>query len=876
MNFVLVSDAVTANFVRAELANSNWINTKVGNFQALLESLCELWLLPKQEDTFSQALHHQALAMPNAFWADSIKVDELAVVKALEQTARQLLSFIPVGEPLQHPESAATRYQHYYSDLITLLDAINVLPGDLRIATEWLALAEAQPQGCIDTLNLYVAEPVVHFEPWQKPVIEKLKQLSNVAPPAELTEVFTKLNQGGAEEFVNIGARLFTDGKHQSVPNGFQAVSCRDWAEETQVVANRIAKLVERGTNPEHIAIYYPAGHSQLNWLGSALIRQGIAVSNLPTDESVFDWQTQLLRDLITLQLDDVPPMGYHSVLVNPLMPWAQSSKNHTKLNRILKFDDNAENIANELAEGLYALIHQRVDTADALFDWLSQFSGYLATHNLQGLTTNRWNELVSAQRDKVSLYSELTFEALCHKCLNQLVAGAYSLSREKCFYLNAVLAVSSNECLPSNVEHLFWVGFNEGHFNFHPSQFVPSAIFDIAAWKALGFESALLAMQEAKQDLLKFNLSKANASLTVTASRQSFDGTAIELSEIALDLALCFQSAEKVDPITLFKSVDALSADFLDWQAINIAPNKAPDIQDLQFDCDLLAMHTTADKQQRPESPSSLAKLMISPLEWLLSRQGLEDVSWQVQTLDHLLQGNIAHKVFELYQTYQPNQLTDSEIDTIYEKALNDVAPFILQPQWRLERVNLRQEIKQALTSFIEWLSMDGWRLEQVEQRLAGTLWGIPVKGFADAILSREQAVLILDYKTSKSEARFTQLDSGYDLQTYIYRQLLAQQTGNKKIISGYYTLNDRTLVLDGVLGTQSKINMRVPAITQHEQSQEAVGVIQQRLKELRQGFIQLNKTTDEKHWKQFGIKFYGLENNVILNRFLIREDKA
>lgn len=76
MDFILVPDALTASETRYALAQRNTMGTKVGSFSVLLETLAELWLIEPSELDWGAALQEQALAMGDAFWARSIRVDE--------------------------------------------------------------------------------------------------------------------------------------------------------------------------------------------------------------------------------------------------------------------------------------------------------------------------------------------------------------------------------------------------------------------------------------------------------------------------------------------------------------------------------------------------------------------------------------------------------------------------------------------------------------------------------------------------------------------------------------------------------------------------------------------------------------------------------
>lgn len=62
----------------------------------------------------------------------------------------------------------------------------------------------------------------------------------------------------------------------------------------------------------------------------------------------------------------------------------------------------------------------------------------------------------------------------------------------------------------------------------------------------------------------------------------------------------------------------------------------------------DLLALRREDDGTAKPQSPSRLETLLVSPLAWLLDEIGAGDLSWSAEELDVMAKGNIAHDVFE------------------------------------------------------------------------------------------------------------------------------------------------------------------------------------------------------------------------------------
>ena len=147
----------------------------------------------------------------------------------------------------------------------------------------------------------------------------------------------------------------------------------------------------------------------------------------------------------------------------------------------------------------------------------------------------------------------------------------------------------------------------------------------------------------------------------------------------------------------------------------------------------------------------------------------------------------------------------------------------------------------------------------------MEGRLWDWPIKGFIDAILQSPDQVFIMDYKKSKSDDRYKRLNAGFDLQTYIYRQIYTQSRGPANMITGYFNLNDRVMVLDQAVEGSEAIDVKTPELPLEQQSEQAVSLVTQRFAELRAGHLTLNQADEAKTWKSRGIKAYAFENSLV-----------
>ncbi|WP_029407284.1 PD-(D/E)XK nuclease family protein [Thiomicrorhabdus sp. Milos-T2] len=873
IDFVLVPDGLSGSFVRNKLAKSRLNGVKVGNFSALLETLKSLWVFDVSDNDWDKKLLESALMMDSAFWSQSISVDEQSVIHHLDKSLKHMLSALPLNASFSKIKKPESKSERYFNDLVDLHKKMQrIRPLNQEVAKKWLNQVNGLS---LDTINLYLNTELFQFDTWQHEVINELSKNAEELTQNQslILDVLENTSNEYESKFSPLKNSLFTSKDPIDIPNGFNGLKPRDDLEACEVVASMIQKAIKNDISFDEIAVVYPSGTNYPIWLAKVFQQAGISVSNLPSQQTVFDWQTALLRDLVLLQAQNTPPMARMSVLSNPLMPW----RNHKSRISIIEneLDDNVRAVANEISEGFIDLLEQKTKDSNETIQWLTEIAKHFKPLNELGLTNERFNDKLKQLESWFELYAKDSFVEQCQKLLNQLQAHSINLSSEKNHYLNAVTVLASNEVLLKPVKHLFIIGFNQGHYSSNASALASKTVLNNQAWSLLGKKVGLdLNSFEQKVDFdqyqLKELLGKAQESLTILASQQDFEGGRLHLSETALDVALCFMPPEKVDPDSLFETLPKANHPLLEFAEVIIPEHASINIEDLDLKTNILNLHTDEDGNQRSESPSSFETMMVSPLAWLLDRQGIKDKGWNVQELDVMLQGTVAHKVFELFKEKQDKAFSDSLYNQLFQQAVTKEASFLLESEWRLELVQLKQQVKPAFEKFIRWSSQTGWRIAEVEQRFSGEIWGTPVKGFADAILKKETSVLVLDYKKSKSKDRLTRLSRGFDLQTYIYRELYQQQYGQTEIHSGYYNLNDQVMVLDQIQAVDSDIKVVAPDISIEEQSVKARNLVQNRLSQLQSGQVELNSNQDQANWEKEGIKAYALKDNPVVTRFM------
>lgn len=871
MDFILVPDALTASETRYALALRNTMGTKAGSFSVLLESLAELWLIEPSELDWDVALQEQALAMGDAFWARSIRVDEPATVAELRVSLQFFLNHLPLGAQPEEIPSPANRNQRYYNDLLGLARGLGERPAPDQLAEQWF---KEHQELCIEPVYVYPTLDTEHLYPWQQQILSILNDKGWLAPePDKYSFIPSPSPENENSPIQQFADTLFDPGKDPIDLANLHWLTCRDHLQEVEAITSMAQAAVEQGTRPERIAVVVPKGGDYELWLEKHFEYAGLIASNLRQESGVFDWQSSLIHDLLTSLLQPDIPMAMMSAIINPLMPWGPGL-GHKLAERFGNGDELA--LGNEPSQEEEAMLrllqNQPEENSAAVLDWLKNISENTQGPRMKGLGKKRMRTLLDNTQRLMGLYDGQPFADQISNVIRQTPVATLESQEDRVRYLHAINIIREGEPLPFQVDELFVLGFNQGHYSY---QLEHTGAINRDGWDQLAADAQLAIptvgesqklWEEQFSDLMR----RAERRITFLRSLNDHQGASLEPSETLLDMALCFQSLEKLDPEQLERPVFQAEHPLLRKTAVTLEQPLPPDLNDLELAPELIQQaRLNQDGSPKPESPSSLEKLMQSPLAWLLYRLGIKSRQWEPQTPDISVQGTIAHKVFEMFYTHQNETWSEALFDCLFNQSVQKEAAFLDSPQWRLKRKRLRNSVYRALNDFAAWCEQEDWTISNVELELQGQLWSTPLKGFVDAVLTNGNQTLIVDYKTSKHGSRLKRLEKGYELQTLIYRELYQQQNKGSDVMSGYYTLNDTTLLTDQPLKPSDQLNVLQPKPDLTAQSAGAVTLVQERLKDLQNGTIKLNERTDEKDWKDRGITPYALTDNPVISRF-------
>ncbi|WP_299821906.1 PD-(D/E)XK nuclease family protein [uncultured Jannaschia sp.] len=294
-------------------------------------------------------------------------------------------------------------------------------------------------------------------------------------------------------------------------------------------------------------------------------------------------------------------------------------------------------------------------------------------------------------------------------------------------------------------------------------------------------------------------------------------------------------------------------------------APHR-PEAPELQLARDLTGLRVDADGTVRPQSPSRLERLLVSPLGWVLEELGARDVAWAPDDLDVLVKGSVLHAAFERLFPPGPPRAPDAVRDAAsaaLDAAIASDVPFLAGPAWTVERAHLLSELKDAAGRWARLLDDAGLEIAATEQALTGTAFDLDIRGFADAILRDASGrPIVIDYKSGGSRTRRTRLEGGWDLQARLYGDMLAAEGPANlptRPLAGYLGLADGEALVGGGDGPPG---FRTVASETHA---EAWSRIEAHLAALRSGRVALNRMDDRDWLKAAGIGAYALDHPIV-----------
>lgn len=872
-SLLLTPDGSSGKRVRRVIAEmQRGLGVKVVTWPELIEEVRLAYILPPLADDWIETVRQTISEMPDGFWRKSFEVDPSGTTAAVASALNEAIRNGGIHGAWTDP-SLANRTNDTLDDLKCLWDQTgNLLPSELALIKKVRANAERSTTKF--AIHLLKGWPrldrhqtgllTLLSEHGEKPDEALMGILREVAVLSDLSE-----NAPDPQKL----ARLCFSGQKGELQSGDQIgfLLARDPMEEVECAAGMVQSLTHEGTAPEEIGILVPDDPYCELHLAETLSMIGIPAAGLTEQVPLRDLGGEIVRSLILLARGPVPKMALASLFASPIAPWDMSFGVQMASNVMAgRFDLKPPHGMSKEHEKHLAAIRRLRGGKISIVDAIEVF----AKNSDDPVHVSRLRSLAKLMAEQVMAGEEPDFDRLL-----ELVGHVTATADQAATYpQNGVRIFHEGREPWTEVKHLFVLGFNGGHYPSLPStspvfhDMEKQAINEHLGWDLPTAET----VQSIRRSRFQRQIASATGTIKFMASARTIGGSLIQPAETATFMAgLLGQESEDLfvpvhrDDKWLPRADEAVPA-----------PPRQPTPSDLALDRDLLVLRTDDGGEPLPESPSSLETLLVSPLAWLLGRIDAQPDPWSADTMDVLLQGNIAHGVFERLFTVEGDLIEKDAVEDAVDRTLAEVirqqAPLLSTAQWKVERNSLRSTLIQAVANWRDVLETLNARVVGVEARLKGEFSGIPIKGFCDEIVKLPGGKLVVvDFKKSSSGKRRDRMDLGYDCQVSLYEKMIAENRSdfglegapdNPGIV--YYTLNDQRVLADDRTGLTSRVPGLV--VISNDVSVNALHEIEDQLDKLRQGIVEMNSVDDAKRLdKEKALPDYALVSSPLVMMF-------
>lgn len=801
--------------------------------------------------------------VPNPVWAESLANAPVETISAVTTALTDLVLAtpdlaVPTVDAL--PDSRAKRH----------LSALTGL---------WCKLGEALPEGLSPVRHVLTLPQGRFLDPL--PVVEG--SLDPLAPAAfralydRLKQEFGAVPAPDKPRAVSQGCRLNAlqggliapDIKAGPADPSLAFFGLRDPAACADFAAARARALIESGAPARQIAVLTAGDARQL---ARAFAAQGVPLSGLPGKASERDVIGETALHLALAKRPPTPAMVLASLALSPLMPWgAQTGR------------DLAESLMGGDFRGV---ILAATPAHKELWDNIRASASSLA--QLRYLLDRICDQITNGDEVRARLAAPPGDGAPDWEAILRAILVMPPKMPDPARNLEGVSLWSAQESPWRPCAHLIITDFTDGLYPTRPRAnplFLDSEIAAIRAANGLQLRGRAEGLAQGIS-LFDQQVQAVSDSVTFLIPWRDLAGGRLQPSAGLSLVARAVEGIENAAELILDLSRIAPA----DWPVAHhhlpplVEPPDLPEA--LTFPgLDLLSLRKRDDGTAKPQSPSRLETLLVSPLAWILAEVGAEDMSWSAEELDVMAKGNIAHEVFE---NVFPAEAGIPDPDTLatlipeaYDRALTRHAGFLRSPSWEMERKGLEREILTAALRWREHLLALGAKIIGNEIWLAGEAHGINLHGKADAILELpDGALLVVDHKKSGTKGRRARMEAGWDLQAGLYADMISRPHRReddgmdpligRKVAVAYHLMNDGGLLTSGLALPDGS-----PARDMGDAVNEgAVEMLARRLAELGAGQVVLNTSQDEAFFKkEAGFTPYALTDGPTLVTAFIRQ---
>jgi len=870
------------------------VNAGTGAFRVITSDLlAEAYLAPRP-----QAVELSSVLADKAFpWSESMNVAPLETAAAVS-TALRGLAMATNG--LSHREvdlDRLDRGSRLYGHIAALCDLWRDVPGALSEDLQVYAhVLDSVSTDALEPLALLTSDPCIFASATERRLHEQLLGHHGLACEAfqrEFKERRAPLSMGAIE-----GTSLWrvqqglTGASIPSGPldNSLAFFSLRDEAEEADFAAARAQRLIDQGVLPHEIGLLVPDEVGYVEQIRRAFNDAGVPLSGLPALPVSRDIASETLLQLLLCFQAPAPAMALASLYISPLMPWPFEIG--LQLSREImqgRFEPYAVKSLTGRAQRFYKLVRSNIEqTPDGLRQALEQ-----AALLLSDMAEQRDSIYAFRTKMEVVLATLGQSNSLDWAELHRVATPATVKPSPSESYVEGVSVFMEGAMPWRSSRHLIAMGMSGNRW---PRSVSSSALFLDGELRQLREKTGLKILTRGdtlarRLEKLRRQLLSASESLTLLRPVLSPNGRplapAAALALVARTVENGVKGAE--DSEALGQNLRVLPSERWPFAhrvvetSFNTNPRAVPADGVLRLDRDLLRRRLEDDGRMRPQSPSRLETLLVSPLAWSLAEFGAEPVTWAPDGLSVMVAGTIAHDVLEFLfpkdALLPDHDQINTRVPELLSSAIRKYAPFLQRSIWAVERDGLLRDIRTAAHAWRNTLDGLGASVIENEIELQGEALGILLRGRADCLLQlQDGSLLVVDHKKSGTPKRLARLEAGWDLQLGLYREMLKQPenagdvleaalAGNPKIGVAYHLINDQGVLLDGLEPPEG-----IVSVVDGDISLQAMDFLVTRLAEVGAGLVRLNSEDDRKFFeKTANLVPYALDASPLVLRFMV-----
>lgn len=870
------------------------VHFESGAFRSITSDLlAETYLAPLTEEFDLNAV----LSVEGQPWSGSMAVAPAETAAAISFALRSLAMATKSLSPDEVDLSGLDQDSRLYRHLSSLCDLWRQSPAALSEDLQVYAhVLRSSAVDALESLPLVTSEPCAFASPLERSLHTHLLEHHGLASEPFLQEWAARKSPllFGAQEGTSLWRvqQGLTGGNIVPAPidESLSFFAVRDEAEEADFAAARAQRLIDEGMAPNEIAILMPDEVGYFAQIRRAFDALGVPISALPDLPVRRDIAGETLLHLLLCLQSPAPAMALASIYISPLMPWPAVTG--LQLSREVmqgRFDPYTAKLLTGRAKRLYGLLRSNVSQTPAgILETLDE-----AAHNLSDELELR--EDIAAFRSKLTALRGVLSQGgtLDWAVLFRMAMPSSAKPMSSDAFVEGVSVFTESAMPWRPARHLIALGMSGNRW---PRTVSASPLFLDGELKLLHEKTGLCV--ETRGDALARRLEKLRrqflcASETITLLRPVFAANgsrlppAAALSLVARTIGDAVNGTE--DEETLIHDLRSIPQER--WPFAHrlveadgeAKPMAAPEDGVLHLDRDLLRRRLAEDGRMRPQSPSRLETLLVSPLAWSLSEFGAEPVTWAPEGLNVMVAGTIAHDVLEFLfpkdATLPDHDEIEASVPELLTAAIRKHTPFLQRSIWAVEREGLTRDIRNAAHSWRDTLQALGANVIDNEIELRGEALGILLRGRADCLLQLpDGSLLVVDHKKSGTARRRARLEAGWDLQLGLYRAILmrsektgpvleAALAGKPRIGVAYHLINDQGVLLEGLEPPDG-----VVTVMHGEISGQAMMMLGSRLAEVGAGLIRLNTENDRTFYeKTANLAPYALDASPLVSRFMI-----